>query len=421
MKMPFINTYVDLVRHNRQFRYLWLSQVISLFGDWFNLIASAALVAGLSNSAGLAIGGLFLARLLPPFILTPFVGVVADRFNRRNILIATDLLRVFVVLCFLLVRTEEQIWLLYALTVLQLSISAFFEPTRAAILPNIVSRENLVTANALSGTTWSVMLALGAGLGGLATAFFGITTAFLIDALTFIVSAWFVSRIHLAANLDSETDLAESGWSAFVAGVAYLRQRPAVLVIAFIKGSAALAFGGMAVVEVTFAEKIFPMGTDGSGTLGLIYFIVGLGTGLGPIIAQYFTGDNPAPMKRTILLTYALMVVGYLLVGNSTTLSLFLLGTFIRTVGSGTSWVYSSALLQMLVPDKFLGRVFAFDFAMMTLASAASTLWVGWAMDGLALTPQQVALALGIVPLIMFFAWGYYLATTLGRREVLSA
>ena len=421
MKIPVIDTYVDLVHHNGQFRYLWLSQIISLFGDWFNLIASAALVAGLSNSAGLAIGGLFLARLLPPFILTPFVGVVADRFNRRNILIATDVLRMFVVLGFLLVRTEEQIWLLYALTVLQLSISAFFEPTRAAILPNIVSRENLVTANALSGTTWSVMLALGAGLGGLATAFFGISAAFIIDALTFVISAWFVSRIHLVPNAGGESDLVESGWSAFVEGMRYLRQRPAVLVIALLKGSAALAFGGMAIVEVTFAEKIFPLGTDGSGTLGLIYFIIGLGTGFGPIIAQHFSGDNPHLMKRTILFTYALMVVGYLLVGNATTLPLFLLGTFIRTAGSGTSWVYSSALLQMLVSDKFLGRVFAFDLAMMTLASAASTLWVGWAMDSLSLTPQQVALALGIVPLVMFFAWGYYLVTTLGRRQVLSS
>ena len=174
MRLPLIDSYVTLLRTNKQYRLLWLSQVISQTGDWFNLIASAALVAHLSGS-GLAIGGLFLARLLPPFVLSPLVGVVADRFDRRKILIASDLLRTLVVLNFLFVRSEQDIWLLYALTVLQLSISAFFEPTRAALVPSLVARQDLVTANALDGTTWSTMLALGAALGGLATALFGIT------------------------------------------------------------------------------------------------------------------------------------------------------------------------------------------------------------------------------------------------------
>jgi MFS family permease len=115
-QIPIIDTYITLVRNNPNYRYLWLSQLISQMGDWFNLIASAALIARLSGS-GLAIGGLFIARLLPPFVLSPVVGVVADRFDRRKILIISDVLRVFVVLGFLVVRTEQQIWLLYALTV----------------------------------------------------------------------------------------------------------------------------------------------------------------------------------------------------------------------------------------------------------------------------------------------------------------
>ncbi len=103
------NSYVNLVRENRDFRYLWFSQIISLMGDWFNLIASATLVANLSSS-GLAIGGLFLARLLPPFLLGPVVGVVADRFDRRKILIISDVLRSVVVLNFLFIKNEQDVW-----------------------------------------------------------------------------------------------------------------------------------------------------------------------------------------------------------------------------------------------------------------------------------------------------------------------
>jgi len=291
IRIPIINPYVDLVRHNRAYRYLWFSQIISLMGDLFNLIASAALVAKLSGS-GLAIGGIFLARLLPPLLLGPFVGVVADRFNRRKILIASDLLRTGVVLAFLLIRSEADIWLIYVLIVLQFSISAFFEPTRAALLPSLVPRHDLVTANALSSATWSTMLALGAALGGLATALFGITTAFLIDAATFLVSAWFVTRIPLGPGPVQAEALAapQSGWQDFVSGLIYLRQHPAILMVALLKASSALAYGGMAIIEVNFAERVFPLGEGGSGTLGLIYFMAGLGTGLGPILARRLTG-----------------------------------------------------------------------------------------------------------------------------------
>lgn len=420
MRLPLIAPYVTLISQNKQYRYLWFSQVISQAGDWFNLIASASLVANLSDS-GLAIGGLFLARLLPPFLLGPLVGVVADRFDRRKILIASDLLRAVIVLGFLLVRTEQEIWLLYVLTVLQLSISAFFEPARAALVPSLVAREDLVTSNALDATTWSSMLAVGAALGGLATAMFGITTAFLIDSASFILSAWCISQVQPVFFL-SEPEPAEhqdTGWQAFMAGLRYLREHPAVLVIALLKASKALAFGGMAVVEVTFAKEIFPLGLDGSGTLGLIYVVQGVSTGLGPLLARRLTGGNLKAIYWAILFSYFCLIVGFSLAGFSTTLLLLLIASFIRTFGSGISWVYSSTLLQVSVPNKFLGRVFAFDLAMMTLASSISTLWVGWAKDGLGMSPQQTALMLAGVPVVMAVGWAVFLALHLKQQRAL--
>lgn len=167
--------YVALVRGNRAFRQLWFGQIISLLGDWFNLIAAASLVAELTQS-GLAVGGLFVVRMLAPFLMSPIAGVVADRYNRKRILVATDVSRAAVVLFFLLVREPGHVWLLYVLTAVQLGISGFFFPTRNAILPDLVSDRELGAANALSSATWSVMLALGAALGGLVSGTWGTRT-----------------------------------------------------------------------------------------------------------------------------------------------------------------------------------------------------------------------------------------------------
>jgi MFS family permease len=188
-------SYSALVRGNANFRNLWLGQIVSLLGDWFNLIASASLLAQLSQS-GAAIGGLFVVRMLAPFLMSPIAGVVADRYNRKHILIVTDVARAIVVCGFLLVRTTEQVWLLYALTAVQLAISGFFFPTRNAILPDIVSARELGAANALSSATWSTMLAFGAAIGGLVSGLWGNQPAFVIDVVTFIVSAFFISKIR---------------------------------------------------------------------------------------------------------------------------------------------------------------------------------------------------------------------------------
>jgi hypothetical protein len=296
--------------------------------------------------------------------------------------------------------------------VLQLSISAFFEPTRAAVMPSLVPRQDLVTANALDGITWSTMLALGAALGGLAAATLGIFAAFLIDAATFVLSAWFVSRIILPKTSGDVPVMGQSiaGWSVFMDGLRYLWQRPAVLAIALVKASSSVAFGGIAVVEVTFAKEVFPIGNDGSATLGLIYLCIGIGTGLGPLVARRLTGDNPLAMQWAILFTYGIMAVGYFTQGWAVTLTILLLATFIRTVGTGINWVYSSSLLQMLVPGHYLGRVFAFDIAMMTLASSTSTVWVGWAKDALGWGPERLAMSLGVVPVVMAAGWLLFMA-----------
>jgi len=406
MNLPLIAPYIRLLAGNRQYRWLWFSQVISLTGDWFNLIATTTLVAQLSGS-GLAISGIFLARLLPPFLLGPVVGVVADRFDRKKILLASDLLRMVTVLGYLLVRTESDLWLLYALILLQLSISAFFEPTRSALMPAIVPRKDLVTANALDSTTWSTMLALGAALGGLVTAGLGISAAFIIDSITFGLSAWFVWHLHPPREKLSDT-IGQSSLTTYIDGLRYLWHRPHTLVLTLVKAAAAISFGAMDIVQVEFAEKIFRVGNSGSATLGLIYTAIGIGTGIAPLLAQKLTGENEKAMYWGITAAFGISVIGFLGVAWSPTLWILLLATIFRTAGSGISWVYSSALLQMRVPSAFRGRVFAFDLAAYTLTSGFSTFWGGFALDRQGLAPREIAFWCSVTSIIIFLVWSTY-------------
>jgi MFS family permease len=329
--------YGELIRGNANFRNLWLGQIISLLGDWFNLIASAALVAELTRS-GFAVGGLFVVRMLAPFLVSPIAGVVADRYNRKHILILTDILRAIIVLGFLWVREPQHVWVLYTLTALQLGISGFFFPTRTAILPDVVSGPELGAANALSSTTWSVMLALGAALGGIVSGTWGIYPAFAIDSVTFVVSAIFVVRIQYepADHLDASDKTIGSALHEYLDGLRYLVHHLDILVMALHKAVGALFFtSGLQVIQVVIAEDIFPIGEGGGISLGLMFGVAGVGTGIGPIVARRFTGDRVGFLQVAILLGYLLSSIGLLITAPLFNFETVLVGILFRGIGGG--------------------------------------------------------------------------------------
>lgn len=410
--------YVDLLRRNGNYRYLWLGSVVSQLGDWFNLIASAEIITDLTSS-GVAISYLFLARFLPLFLFSPWAGVLADRYSRRRIMIASDVLRALTVLGFLFVRESGQIWLLYVLTVMQFVLSAMFTPARSAVLANVVRKDELVAANALDSLTWSTMLALGAFMGGVVAAVFGAEVAFILDALTFVLSAWFMSRIVIAVAERKEVALGSSGWLDFVDGFRYLWHEPFILGIALVKAAGSLVWGGINVLEITFAEDLFvfdslPIGQffsvedGGTATLGVVYMVSGLGTGLGPIFMRRWLGDRFGRMMKGLGIGFVLLPVGILLIAFSPLFAGFLSGTLVRTVGSGTVWVFSAAMLQMIVPDRFRGRVFAFEFAALTLTQSVLTYLAGVFQDAWGV--REATAVLGMMGIIIAFLWFVFYA-----------
>lgn len=413
--------YLDLLRRNPNFKYLWFGSIVSQFGDWFNVIASAELITRLTDS-GVALSYLFLARFLPLFLFSPFAGVLADRFNRKYIMVLSDVLRAATVLGFLWVRDPGDIWYFYLLTVVQFSLSALFTPARGAVLANVVRPGELVAANALDSLMWSTMLALGAFLGGIVAAFFGAEAAFMADSFSFLLSAVFIGRIMLpdraaagGAGADPETPNAHvSGRFAFLDGFRYLWHEPFILGIALAKAGGSLVWGAINVLEITYANDLFPLSGSGrfgvadpgTATLGLIYVVSGLGTGIGPLLMRRRLGDSPRRLMMGVSLGFVIMTVGTGWLALVNGLGSLLLATIMRTLGTGTLWVFSAALLQTIVPDQYRGRVFAFEFAALTLTQSTSTLAGGYMLDTVGLPMQSVMGVMAGVGLAMTLLWG---------------
>jgi MFS family permease len=412
--------YVKLIRCNHNFRYLWFGQIASLLGDWFNLIASAALVGTLTQS-GLAIGSLFVVRMLAPLLISPVAGVVADRCNRKSVLIIADIARALTVLGFLFVRSADQVWWLYLLTAIQLGISGFFFPARNAILPDITTRAELGAANALSSATWSVMLALGAALGGLVSGLWGIYPAFVIDSLTFLISAFLIAQIRASVTpgLDSSDRTVGAAFRQYIDGLRYLGRHVDILVISFQKGINALILSsGFQVLQVTISQEYFVIGEGGGVSLGLMFAVAGIGTGIGPIVARYFAGDDEGRLRWAIGLGYLLGGAGLIITAPLWNFSSVLLGTALRGMGGGIIWVFSTQLLLQVVPGNVRGRVFSTEFAFFNLLSALSSAAAGSALD-ISFSVSAVIwwmASFSVVPLMLWSLWSSRSPTRTSRR-----
>ena len=401
-------SYWRLIKTNRAFRHLWAGQVISLTGDWFNLIASAALVASLTRS-GAALGALFVLRMLAPFIVSPIAGVVADRYNRKTILIVTDVLRCFIVVAYVLAREPEHVWLIYLLTVLQSASQGFFFPAWNSILPDITKPEELGIANALSSATWSVMLAFGAALGGFVAGVIGVYPAFVIDAATFLLSALVIWRMPYRSLLAQKGDQSlMAGFRQYIEGLAYLRRHLETFAIALQKGILGLLIiGFFQVVQVTIAERHFPIGEGASISMGLIYVMSGIGSGLGPILGRNWAKDSERRLRLMIAFGYVCALFGFLIVSTLASLEVVLLGALLRGIGGGLIWVLATQLLLQLVPNEVRGRVFSTEFALYTLFTALSSGITGGLIDTSLGVPgiMQLGAALLLAPIVLWYVW----------------
>ena len=403
--------YFPLLKQNPSFRNLWYGQVISELGNWVNSIALYALILQLTGS-GMAMAAAMMAKLLPMVIISPFAGVVIDRMDRRTVLIASDILRCFTVLCFLIVESREDLWLVYALTLFEVALTGFFEPARSAILPSIVKKNHLVTANAISGATWSIMLTLGAALGGFVVSLFGVKVAFILDALTYLLSAWFIIKISYP-NTKSEEPIKKnnsSGIKGLLEGGRYLISHPIVLALALLKSGMAIKGGIMTLIPL-FANRLWSDPAAVSVAVGTMFSSRGIGSAIGPILIRKWLGESPKILQGSILAAFFLGSLALLAFSFSKNLWLTSLCIGLSGMFGSIVWVFSTALIHLEADRQFLGRIFGIEMALLTLIMGISNGVVGVAIDGLQMTIQSVILWMSGLYMIPGILWIIFLAS----------
>lgn len=402
--------YFDLLRGNQNFRLLFTGQLISQTGDWFNSVAVFTLLLHLTGSSE-AVGLVLIIKLLPTFFAGPLAGIAADRFNRKTIMIVADLICGCVVLGFLFIERPDQVWLAYLLAAGQILTATFFEPAKSAAIPSLVSQDELISANALSSASWSVTLAMGAALGGLVTASFGRNAAFIIDSLSFFVSAMCIAGVRMRKRLPESARQKKRtspyellGVADIVEGARYLRVNPRVAALLLVKSGWGIG-GGVLLLLTVFGKQIFPLGNDGSASIGLLFAARGVGALVGPVVAGRIAAGSASRMRRAIAAAFVVSSVFYLMFAQSPVFVIALLCIVGAHSGGSIQWVYSTTLLQMSVEDRFLGRVFALDMALVTLTMSLSTYATGWGLDHAGLSARTMAMMLGLAFLIPGAVW----------------
>jgi len=391
--------YLELVRDNADFRRLWFGQIVSQLGDWLDYVALFTLLLELTGS-GTAAAGMLVARFLPGFFVSPLAGVVVDRLNRKHVMIAADLGRSVLVLGLLLIDSAQDVWLVYVVVAAVVVLTSFFEPARTATIPNVVPPSDLVAANALSSVTWSVNLAVGAAVGGFLTALAGWRAAIVLDAASFLVSAWWIARVAVPAaqaRVPGSTRAgfaALSGFADLAEGFAFLRAHPPIALVAVAKGLWALA-GGVVLLHAVFGERVYPVAGSAAAGIGLLAMARGLGTALGPVVARRLAGGGARGMALAIGAGFFVAGAFYLVFARVSSWPLAAATLVAAHMGGSTIWVFSTVLLQRLVPDRLRGRVFGAELALMTLAMTVSNFATGVALDRFGWSPRALVALLG--------------------------
>lgn len=392
---------LQLLKQNRHFRNLLAGQYISELGNWFNFIAGLSLVRAVSGESVNAATILLVCRTLSWSLVMPFAGTLVDRLSRRNVMLVTDLARAGVALVFLLVTKPEDLWIAYLGSVVLSVLSAFFDGAKSAATPNLVGKEGLMAGTALMFSSRFMLMAVGSALGGLAAATLGYKIAFIINAASFLVSAYTVWLIPEEATGEKETRRSEreSFFTEMKEGVSYMFSNH--LVFTMILLNFIWAVGGGAVNLI--AERLG--GIELAGMAGLkpdvgvaaLMTAAGAGLFLGTIVAHR-VGSFVAIKKITNqFIGWALIIHGVLfgVAGYMPNLWLVSLLFFISRLIVGAEYAVQETLFQRVLPDRIRGRISTLDrgieitmFSLVTLLSGFLLNWI---------SPQMLTLVSGLI------------------------
>lgn len=409
--------YLALLRTNRNFRLLWMAQVISEVGDWFYTVAIYSLLLEYTGSAK-SIALAFTLQVLPQFFSSPMAGVINDRLSRRKVMMFADWARAGVVACMLLVRGPGDVVFLYALLVLETLMWALFEPGRTATIPNITRGTEVITGNALSSITWSFNFAIGSAVGGVVAAFFGRQTVFALNALSFIVSGLLIQRMkfeepHLRDYPRFHPrDLFD--FRPIVEGIRYVRADSRLGATMLVKAGLGLIGMNWVILPIlgreSFAVHVPGLTENQSAILGMSLLLGARGVGaiVGPVVAGYVAGDRESRMRTGIVFGFLLTSAGYFLLSLMRDPWMAAMSVAIAHAGASITWVFSTTLLQLNTEDRFRGRVFSVEFGFSVLMMAVTSSSAGVLVDG-GVSPFDLSAVTGAALLAPTVIWCYAL------------
>lgn len=350
------------LRH-RDFSLLAAGSIVSLLGDGFFHVALAWQVYTISN-APTALSIVFLAISLPNVLLVLVGGVFSDRYDRRKLMVAADLLRAGALGAIALLSAAGvlELWHVAALVVFIGAGDAFFNPASTALLPDVVPDEDLPAANALSGIYRPIMIRMvGPALAGLVVGIAGPAPAFAIDALSFVVSAFAIWQIRTRPAARAVVD---HGLRATVAeireGFRYTRSKPWIWATLVSAMFSLLVFVGPIEVLVPYVIKNkLELGPE---ALGLIFAVGGIGS----LVMSILIGVFGLPRRRVTVMyvAWAIGVLGTAGYGVMSSLWQALAISFVLQASFMLGQVIWTTMLQQLVPRELLGRVSSLDWMM---------------------------------------------------------
>lgn len=398
--------FLRLLKSNRNYRFTWSGQVVSEIGDNFNNVAVFALALANTRS-GLVVMGIMLSRAIPAIMAGPIAGVVLDRFDRKRIMIASDLIRAAVAICFIFAIPKGNTWLLYLLSGLLMFASPFFTSGRSAILPTIANEHELHTANSLTQTTQWMTLTIGAFLGGTSIMGFGYQWAFTFNALSFVFSAACISQLHVlrggfrAERTALTEDKVVRPWHEYTEGLRYMRASPLILGIALVGVGWASGGGAAQILFSLFGELVFNRGAAG---IGYLWAAAGVGLLVGGAFAHWLGRRiSFEAYKRTISICYVIHGGTYVIFSQMRSFQLALLFLAISRSAVAVSSVLNMSQLLRHVSNEFRGRVFA---TMETMQWSTMMLSLGGAgVASQSWSPRSIGVVSGLLSSSTAFFW----------------
>jgi MFS family permease len=370
----------DVLRGNRNLQLLFGGQVVSSFGDWLYVVALAVLAYEITGSATV-VAALTFVRLLPYVLFLPFSGFLADRGNRKALMIGSDVGRGVCMLGLWLVGSGGKLWVAFPLVFLATVLSSLFRPAMSAVLPGLVGDEDkLAQANGLWSQMESVSLILGPALGGVLVLFGEPQAAFLVNGVTFLISALTLLWVRVPPRSSEQgAQAGEEGWvSETLAGFRFLLRENEGVLSAMTVSIAGLTLVGGAIwtLTVVLAEETFGLGGQGAGFLNAAYGAGALLGGLGAGYAASRLRLGPAFVWATGASSLLFALLGVSPAGVLPFVLLVVVG-----VMDVISDVSSTTILQSATPDSLLGRVFGAFEALLVSAMLLGALVIGPLID----------------------------------------